>query len=45
MLRAWRFADVAAFRAVSNPAWCRIFREIAWFSQAALAQHLVFAEW
>ena len=28
MVRAWRSADVAACRAVSNPAWCRIFREI-----------------
>ena len=29
MVRAWRFVDVAACRAVSNPAWCRIFREIS----------------
>ena len=30
----WRngFANVAACRAVSNPAWCRIFREILSFS-------------
>ena len=28
MVRAWRSADVAACRAVLNPAWCRIFREI-----------------
>ena len=26
MVRAWRSVDVAVFRAVSNPAWCRIFR-------------------
>ena len=32
MVRAWRFADVASCRAVSNPAWCRIFREISCFS-------------
>ena len=30
MVRAWRSADVAACRAVSNPAW--IFREISCFS-------------
>ena len=29
MVRAWRSADVAACRAVMNPAWCRIFREIS----------------
>ena len=29
MVTAWRSADVAACRAVSNPAWCRIFREIS----------------
>ena len=32
MVRAWRSADVAACRAVSNAAWCRIFREISCFS-------------
>ena len=32
MVRAWRSADVAACRAVSNPAWCRIFTEISCFS-------------
>ena len=32
VVRARRFADVAACRAVSNPAWCRIFREISWVS-------------
>ena len=32
MVRAWRSADVAACRAVSNPAWYRIFREISCFS-------------
>ena len=32
MVRAWRSADVAATRAVSNPAWCRIFKEISCFS-------------
>ena len=32
MVRAWRSADVAACRAVLNPAWCRIFREIPCFS-------------
>ena len=32
MVRAWRSADVAACRAVSNPAWCRIFGEIPCFS-------------
>ena len=33
MVRAWRsaVADVAACRGVSNPAWCRIFREISCF--------------
>ena len=31
MVRVWRFADVAAGRAVSNLAWCRIFREISCF--------------
>ena len=29
-VRAWRSADVC--REVSNPAWCRIFREISCFS-------------
>ena len=28
----WRFADVVACRAVSNPAWCRIMRERSCFS-------------
>ena len=32
MFRAWRSGDVAACRVVSNPAWCRIFREISCFS-------------
>ena len=32
MVRAWRSADIAACRAVSNIAWCRIFREISCFS-------------
>ena len=32
MFRAWRSADVAACRAVSNSAWCEIFREISCFS-------------
>ena len=32
MVRAWRFANGAIWRAVSNSAWCRIFREISWFS-------------
>ena len=32
MFRVWRSADVAACRAVWNPAWCRIFREISCFS-------------
>ena len=32
MARARSFANVTAFRAVSNPAWCRIFREISCFS-------------
>ena len=32
MVRAWRSVDVAACRAVSNPACCRIFREISCFS-------------
>ena len=31
MARAGRFANVTACRAVSNPAWCRIFREISCF--------------
>ena len=30
--RARSFANVTACRAVSNPAWCRIFREISCFS-------------
>ena len=29
MARARSFANVTACRAVSNPAWCRIFREIS----------------
>ena len=29
MVRAWCFADVATCREVSNPAWCRFFREIS----------------
>ena len=32
MARARSVANVTACRAVSNPAWCRIFREIACFS-------------
>ena len=32
MVRAWRFSNVAVSRAVSNPAWCRIFREISCLS-------------
>ena len=32
MVRARSFANVAAYRAASHPAWCRIFREISWFS-------------
>ena len=32
MARARSFADVAACRAVSNPAWCRISRELSCFS-------------
>ena len=32
MVRVWRSADVAACRAVSNPAWCKIFREMECFS-------------
>ena len=32
MVRAWRSADVAACRAISNPAWYRIFKEISCFS-------------
>ena len=32
MVRAWRSTDVTACRAVSNPAWCSIFREISCFS-------------
>ena len=31
MARARSFADVAASRAVSNPSWWRIFREISCF--------------
>ena len=31
MARARSFANVTACRAVSNPAWCRIFREISCF--------------
>ena len=31
MVRAWRSADIAACRAVSNPALWRIFREISCF--------------
>ena len=32
IVKTRRSADVAACRAVSNPAWCRIFREISCFS-------------
>ena len=32
MARVRSFANVTACRAVSNPAWCRIFREILCFS-------------
>ena len=32
MARARSFANVTACRAVSNPAWCKIFREISCFS-------------
>ena len=34
MVRAWRFADVAACRAVSKPAWCRTVREMFLPSQS-----------
>ena len=30
--RVRSFANITACRAVSNPAWCRIFREISCFS-------------
>ena len=36
MVRAWRSADVAACRAVSNLALCRIFRDISCFSHRNL---------
>ena len=47
MARARNFANVTACRTVSNPAWCRIFREISCFSllnigplfQGALPSH------
>ena len=29
IVRAWSFPNIAACRAVSYPAWCRIFREIS----------------
>ena len=32
MARVWSFANVTACRAVSNLAWCRIFKEISCFS-------------
>ena len=32
MARVRSFANVTACRAVSHPAWCRIFREISCFS-------------
>ena len=32
MARAWSFGKVAAYHAVSNPAWCRIFWEISCIS-------------
>ena len=32
MVRMWRFANVAACRAVSDPVWCRIFRGMSFFS-------------
>ena len=32
MVRSWCFTDVAAYRAVSNQAWWRIFNEISCFS-------------
>ena len=32
MAKGRSFANVTACRAVSNPAWCRIFREISCFS-------------
>ena len=33
---AWRSADGAACCVVSNPAWCKIFREISCFSPLIL---------
>ena len=39
MVRAWRYVSVAACRAVSNSAWCRIFREISCFSRPAPIAH------
>ena len=41
MVREWRFADVAACRAVSNLAGCRIFREITYFSPLSILGHYV----
>ena len=32
MVRAWRFSDVAACRANSNPAGCRVYGETLCFS-------------
>ena len=40
MIRAWSSAHVAACRAGSNPAWCRIFREISCFSPLNLGTWL-----
>ena len=38
MVRTWRFADVAACRAVSNPAWGRIFNLGTLFQCCVLGQ-------
>ena len=32
MVSVWGFVNVAACRAVSNPAWCRIFKEMSCFT-------------
>ena len=47
MIIVWRFADVATCRAVSNPAWCRIFRDSEYhvFPLSILGQILLRCHW
>ena len=39
MVRAWSFVNATACRAISNPAWCMIFRGILCFTLSTLGHY------